>query len=87
MFSCYLQGRRHISICSYVRLNANGATEFSMFVDVAGEARHIAAKSVVLQEHGNHIEKPKKNIAKLKKDIKPIEKPNNDGGCEKKNRG
>jgi hypothetical protein len=66
-----------------VRLNANGATEFSMFVDVAGEVRHIAAKSVVSQEHGNHIEKPKKNIAKLKKDKKPIEKPNDDDGCEK----
>jgi hypothetical protein len=66
-----------------VRLNANGVTEFFMFVDVAGKVRHIAAKSVVSPEHGDHIEKPKNNIAKLKMGKKPIEKPNDGDGFEK----
>ena len=70
-------------ICYYVKLNANGATEFSMFVDVAGEVKHIVAKSVVTLEHGDHTEKPKNNIVKLKMDKKPIEKPNDNDGFEK----
>lgn len=63
-------------ICYYVRLNAIGVIRFFMFVSDVGEARHIVAKYVAVQEHVVPTVKLKDDIVRLHMAERPIGKLN-----------